>query len=208
MKKLAIASLACVFLTGIGNATTLTFDYTTEFSGAFAPAGDPLVEPWLTATFDDGGSPGTVALTIDTGGLTGSEFLRAIYFNFDTDTITDLAISAPSGVTASIGVDAFKADGDGLYDILLTLPTRKADRLGADKSLTITFTGTGLTASDFDYMSAPDGGSGPFPTAAHVQGIGDDGQYSGWVTVPEPSTLSLLALSGLFGFVAMRRRKK
>jgi hypothetical protein len=49
-------------------------------------------------------------------------------------------------------------------------------------------------AESFNFLSAPDGGSGPFLTAAHVQGIGPRGDDSGWVTVPEPTGLALAGL--------------
>ena len=66
----------------------------------------------------------------------------------------------------------------------------------------------GLTVDSFDFYSALSGGNGPLQTAAHVQGIGDGGAYSGWVNrtieVPEPATMSLLALGGM----ALLRRKK
>jgi hypothetical protein len=63
-----------------------------------------------------------------------------------------------------------------------------------------------LTASSFNFLSAPDGGHGPFYTAAHVQGIGIDGNFSGWVTVPEPATWALVTTGGAGLALAARRR--
>ncbi|HET6429730.1 MAG TPA: hypothetical protein VFJ30_15040, partial [Phycisphaerae bacterium] len=65
-----------------------------------------------------------------------------------------------------------------------------------------------LTAGSFNYLSVPAGGSGPFPTAAHVQGIGED---SGWVTagsepVPDPATLTLLAVGACPCLLSADRR--
>ena len=50
----------------------------------------------------------------------------------------------------------------------------------------------------------PGGGHGPYPTAAHVQGIGDTGDDSGWTTVPEPASATIL----LAGALAVFRRRK
>ncbi|GAH74221.1 unnamed protein product, partial [marine sediment metagenome] len=59
-----------------------------------------------------------------------------------------------------------------------------------------------LTANSFDFLSTPSGASPPFPTAAHVQAIGDDD--SGWTTAPEPATLGLLTIAGVI-LVGRRR---
>jgi uncharacterized protein (TIGR03382 family) len=60
-----------------------------------------------------------------------------------------------------------------------------------------------LVATDFQFLSAPAGGHGPFYVAAHVQGIGAEGDDSGWVTTPEPTTFTLAALAAL---ALLRRR--
>ena len=114
----------------------------------------------------------------------------------------------------SQGVDAFKADGDGFYDILLSFSSggnvNKTFTQG--DILEYTISAPGLTATSFDFLSAPAGGHGPFHLAAHIQNTGG-GEDSGWVTdstggsliVPEPTsaTLALLAMSMLL--VALSR---
>lgn len=185
------------------SAATVVFDSSFEFSGATAPTGTP---PWLRATFDDGGKSGSVTLTFEALNLVDSEFVSNLYFNLDPALDPTQLVFGPitkvgsfDDPVASTGVDAFKADGDGKYDLLFAFATSGQGggslRFGAGESMSLAISGiAGLVASSFDYLSAPDGGSGPFPTAAHVQGIGPREAFSGWVTVPEPSGVALAGL--------------
>lgn len=198
------------------NATSISFGYNMEFSGATAPVG---ASPWLTATFDDENTPGTVKLTFAATNLTGSEFVSGAYFNVNTsyDPATTLSFGAPSKTgtftdpTISLSTDAFKADGDGNYDVLLNFAMGggASGRFGAGEAVEYLITGIGsaagtLVATDFEYLSAPAGGHGPFFVAAHVQGIGESGSQSGWVTTPEPASwLLALGCAAIFG----RRRR-
>ncbi|MEA1948164.1 MAG: hypothetical protein U9N83_12790, partial [Thermodesulfobacteriota bacterium] len=61
-----------------------------------------------------------------------------------------------------------------------------------------------IDVSSFNFYSAPDGGNGPYLSAAHIGGIGPTDDDSGWVTtVPDASIMWLLGSSlivlGLFG---------
>jgi hypothetical protein len=197
------------------HATSISIGFTTEFSGATPPVG---VSPWLTATFDDEGTPGTVKLTLTATNLTGSEFVSGAYFNLNTSysALTDFSISAPTKTgtfndpTIDLGIDAFKADGDGLYDFRLNFAQGPpSGRFGVGDSVEYTVTGIGaaagvLVADDFKFLSLPDGGHGPFYVAAHIQGIGPAGSASGWITAPEPASW-LLAL-GMIAIAGRRRR--
>jgi hypothetical protein len=196
-------------------ADTLTFDTSIEFSGGTPPSGAP---PWMRAVFDDGGGSGSVMLTLSNLGLVDMEFVSEWDFNLDPALDpTALVFSAPTKVgmfmdpTISTGTDAFQANGDGKYDIQFAFSVSGmmggALRFGAGESMELTISGIpSLTASSFDFLSAPMGGHGPFPTAAHVQGIGPTGEDSGWVTVPEPSSLLLVTLYAICAFGALRRR--
>ncbi len=204
-------------------ATIITFSANIEFSGGTAPVG---AAPWLTAKFDDADSTGSVTLTLTAFNLTASEFISGWYLNLDPSLdVTSLVFSAPTKTGSfsdpgiSQGTNAYKADGDGKYDLLLDFATGggASSRFGVGESVKYTITGIStLNANSFSFDSSPDGGHGPFRMAAHVQSIGD-GDDSGWVApdpaefgpiVPEPASFSLAAGAaiGLTYFVRRRAR--
>jgi hypothetical protein len=175
-------------------ATVISWDFNYEFSGASEPEGAP---PWLTATFDDEGSAGTVLLTIAAANLTDAEHVKAWYFNIDpefTDTLTFTTIASIGAFTLptiSTGQDAFKASGDGLYDIEFAFDKAAGGRFGVGDSLTVQISGTSLLAGSFNFLS------------------NEDDEDSGWIApshggmrIPEAATLLLFGsgLISLFGF--------
>jgi hypothetical protein len=194
--RIATAILSLFLFIGVfaqrSVATSIQYDFDHEFSSGTPPAGPA---PWLRAVFTDT-AVNTVQLTMSTVNLSGSEFVSGWYFNlnpaFSTANLSIIQSSSSGAFTApaiSRGTDAFKADGDGKYDILFSFATAgdSTARFTTGDSLTITLTGIiGLTASDFNFMSAPAGGHGPYVAAAHVQSI--TGGYSGWV---DPSTVTI-----------------
>jgi hypothetical protein len=198
------------------NANAEQFALDTVFSGNTPPAGPG---PFTIATFLDV-APGTVDLTIQNVGLSSGEFISGLYFNLNPlDHATDLSFSllGSQGTfttpTISLGTDSFKADGDGKYDILFGFGTANGTTFTVGDSITFRITGiAGLTAADFNFLSAPAGGSGPFYAAAHVQGTPPNNGGSCWiepglgpVPVPEPSSGLLLALAAGVWF-SLRRR--
>ena len=217
-------------------SATLSFDLDHEFSGGTPPEGEA---PWVRAVFDDAGSPGSVLLTLDTFHLTDNEFITEWYFNFESNA-EPLDIALVEAVTADgrdittpfnyitlegvdRGEDSFRADGDGLYDILFRFKEDNhwewgafASRFGGGSQATFEITGSGITASSFAYLSSPGGGNGPFPTAAKVQGIGENDALSGWIApggwenppqpAPEPATV-LLVGAGMLLLVGWTRRR-
>lgn len=208
--------LTCAAVTQV-QAASLVLNFDFEFSGGSDPAG---AAPWVVATFDDGGTPGSVSLTIDASGLSASEFIGSTYFNLDPVLDpTSLSFNRTDGTgptqaqtNISTGVNEFKADGDGLYDILFDFPPPPGGggaKFEAGETVTYNITGiTTLTAASFDFLSAPDGGHGPFTAAAHVQGINADPD-SGWIApnpVPVPAAVWLFG-SGLLGLIGVARRK-
>lgn len=199
-----------------------------NFDGTFSGTSPGGSTPWLTATFQNDGSAG-VLLTISGTDLAGGEQLNSIYFNvnpaYDTGkppslpTMTFARQSSTPGLTAPTinqGEDAFKADGDGLYDIELSFSTSMGMFQNGD-SITYLISGiSGLSASDFAFESTPAGGHGPFYAAAQIQGISPNNQ-SGWVEpsagpiplismVPEPAAFGVAAVV-LASVVTLRRKK-
>ena len=201
-------------------ATGVLYQFNNVFSssGASSPGGPA---PWLNATLQD--TNGGVLLTVNNLGLSSGEFISELDFNvnpnFTASAIQGLQFSLVAsngnfGATSIItGEDIKKADGDGYYDINFNFSTSANGRFGTGDQLTYLITGiSGLSASDFSYLSSPGGGVGPYYAAAHIQGIGNGASV--WVnpnngpqitTVPEPASIALAAVSlGLW--VAWRLR--
>lgn len=223
---IALIAVACNSATQSKAASGVTYQFDNEFSSGTPPAG---AAPWITATIQNV-TPGTVQLTIANNGLIGSEFVSGFYINLNTNfSPLNLSINYVSSIgsfmvpsigsgTIERGTDSFKADGDGKYDVLFDFSTVSGNTFGAGESITYQISGiSGLTADDFVYLSAPNGGHGPFYAAAHVQGIGAGGSLSGWVEpslgalpilVPEPSSCILLGLPlGILAFVRRADRR-
>lgn len=211
--------------------TVISFSLEMEFSGATPPEGPT---PWMIATFDDQGTPGSVDLTLEAvslcvpvNGVDESEFVFEWLFNFDPLQDSSALVFTQTGKTGeftdptvNLADDFFRADGDGNYDIQVLFaatngPKTKFGCPQPGKPIeTVTFTITAptlpdITANSFAYLSAPGpdpGDPGPFPTAAKIGGIGElDG--SGWITVPEPVTCLFFALGSL-ALVQQRKRKR
>jgi PEP-CTERM motif len=208
------------------SATVITFNLNTVLEGD-TPSGFP------TMTFDDGGSSGTVTLTIDAEGLSGQEFISAVLFNYaDAATAADLVFTRTGGDGPAAGFTISQvADGEnspgnnGLFDIEFDYDTSNSgggiNRFDADELLTFSIVGDGITAGDFNVDSAPEGPDGDTNFAiARIQGIGPNGEGSasvgdgdggggggGGIPVPEPAAIGLFGL-GLLAVGLGRRRKR
>lgn len=205
-RRLGLASAALfLVLAAPASALTITYDLDFEFSNGTPPAGPT---PWMTISIDDSvGGPNDVRITITNVNLTGVEFISEVSLNFDPAldptqlSFTAVNASAVASVGFNTGVDAFQADGDGKFDIRLDLPPPPGSfsaKFTAGETLVFDLGYTApISASSFDFSSAPGGGQGSFHVAAHAQGIGAGGQDSGWIgdggDAPEPAGLALAA---------------
>lgn len=200
------------------HAASLSMVYDFEFSGGRAPGG---TGPWIWTAFDDSGSTGTVRMTVSAAGLTSGENIKELYFNIDPSldptklsfNYLSSSSTAAAANTISLAPDAYKADGDGLYDIKLDF--KNGSGFDAGELLVYDITGiTTLSASSFMFLSKPAGGHGPYYAAANVQnttGLGTGN--GGWIApsevtiapVPLPAAGWLLG-SGLMMMAALKRK--
>ncbi len=220
-----LAILAVSLVPKITKGATITFEYFSVFNKSTPPAGST---PWLTATFDDSfGDSNTVRLTMEATNLAVTEvvngedtdyikeYVSAWYFNLDPSLDPNvLTIAYVSDEVASVGVstgiNAFQAgDEGGLFDILFEFPPPPGGipnffTQGLSSVYDISLS-DGLTADSFNFRSFMDGDG--LLTAAFVQGTGVGGEDSAWVSVPDPTTMSLLGigLAGLAGRWVRRR---
>jgi hypothetical protein len=220
----AVAILALLLLPSAARATTLTYGANFEFSNAQAPGGST---PWFTVVFDDHNSVGSVDFLLSAGNLVASENISELDLNLIPSQYADIPLTFSSELKAgsfdsaviSQAVDAFKADGDGFYDIQLLFTTggTAAKVFNNGDVLHYTISGPGLTATSFQSLSNPGGGAGPYYIAGHVQnttGAGHGG--SGWVTdstggtiggpnIPEPTTIVMSLIAAALAVPLARR---
>jgi hypothetical protein len=205
--------------TSKGEILTLGADYV--FSGT-ASVGTPA--PWLTAVFDDQAYPGYVTVTLTATNLLPSEFVSKWLLNVDpaiTPSSLGFTYLTKTGafVTPTVtarGTDekdpAYKADGDGYFDILFAFADSNFDEERFNGGESVTFKISGVTsASSFNVASYDGGGAGQYRMGAHIQGIPAGATTtSDWVgpAIPEPSSFVLIGIGAAGLYFYVRRQRK
>jgi hypothetical protein len=157
---------------------------------------------------------GGVRITVTNNLVDPGAFLGSLYLNTSVaplaaalGTCVDCAATNGQTMTFNFGLDAFQADGDGRYDILIDFSTAAANRLLAGEVVIfdVTSTTVGFTSDSFLVFSAPGGGNGPFRAAAHIQAL-PNGESDFVAEIPEPTSMLLLG-TGLATLAAGLRRR-
>ncbi|OPY89189.1 MAG: hypothetical protein A4E72_01185 [Syntrophus sp. PtaU1.Bin208] len=217
---LAIMMLLSSLAAGQAQASMITYNLGTAFTGQVDPNSPLTSNGWLMATFDDGGASGKVTLTLTSGLGVASEFISQVDFNVNPAIDpSNLAIKwtggASNGIVKKISAkdqDDQKAGGSHGYDIELQFKTASANRFDSvGETVILTLTGIGLTAGDFAYLNTGTGDSAHI--TAHIQGLSanfSDPEDSTWIKdstpVPLPAAAWLLG-PGLLGLAIIKRKR-
>ena len=226
-----LAGTVLMFGAATAQADILTFNLDYAFSGTVPNSSSPF----LIATFKDGTdcptcAAGTVELILTSNLDAAGEFASEWDLNSKV-ALTGITASTTSGSFNAPTIEAFsedhyKADGDGLYDFGFLFDTSGGSSTtrfdGSDSATFILSAASAINVLTFQQLSTDAGGSGPFYTAAHIQGIGAS-SCSGWVSdgnglsgaasgtttcasVPDSgTTVGLLGLA-MLGLGILRRR--
>jgi hypothetical protein len=207
--RLAVAIFALLGLQ-LAHAAVVVYEFDYDFSDASDPdSASPIgASPWLTATFDDGDTAGSVTLTLAFGADNGIATVNDVYFNLDPLlSAGDLTFSYVSGELATVDTSGSTADGAGEFDFQLDyFPPPGSDTFSAGETSVYTITGAGLDAFSFSFLSENPETTGAKFAAAQILSTGD-GLQSAWVgIVPIPAAAWLFG-SGLIGLFAFGRRR-
>jgi hypothetical protein len=210
--KLTVIGLVLLLLLAPAAFADFSVELGFEFTGGASPVGPA---PWVTANFVSlvGGG---MQLTIDTSGLTPSEFLSEFLFNFNTalEASSFVPVATTLGTHDDVKSIAAKNDkqssgGGHKFDYEIKFPTAKGSRFEADETFVLRVGEgiAGITAETFQFAT-----TAGFYAAAHIQGIGAR-EDSGWIgsstvssPIPEPGSILLVSTILASVGVLMRRR--
>lgn len=238
---LALAALALAALPRQASAD-LTWDLSYVFSGS---TGLLASDKYPTVNIKTINNPNPtfdqVEVVLDWTNLTANgPYLSELFLNFGPNPATSAldptqlsaSLTSSTGTftfqdldTKSVGDEAvagFKADGDGYFDLRFDFATANGQRFNPGEKATflVSYALGDISAENFNYSSySPGGTSGPFLAAAHLQGLGTDGQLSIWVApsdnlppspgdAPEPTTIAAALLGLIPAAWALRRRRQ
>lgn len=214
MKSMKFITLVSIALASAQmTASALTYGLNSEFSGGTAPSGSGS---WATVSVTDDGAGVLVKFTISDSSSIGK--LTQWYLNYNPSydpsklQIQAVDSSAVGSWSVDTGLNKFKADGDGIYDIRFNFASSgNLFQSGESLEFRITTAGTDLNGIDFSELSIG-GARGGFHSAAHAQALSDGA--SGWIgdkpegnyeSVPDGSWTVLLLGIGAFGLEIFRR---
>lgn len=233
-----LAASALWLIPANADAAIKVFDLNVVFG-----AGTPQPTSQLLLILEDFGN-NTIKVTVDNKMFGDpSSFVDEVYFNFQNTTASsqdplfaglsfDTSTASPSAslTSAQKGADAFRPDGDGLFDFRISLENSAgdADRISPGEQFVIFLkhsdTSQVLTVSMFNVLGTPGPGAGnpgPFYAAAHVNVLVDGNGDSTYLgdddggsdetpppVVPEPGSMAILGGLSAIGLIPLLRRRK
>jgi hypothetical protein len=172
--------------------------------------------PYAILSFDDGGTPGSVTMTmsLDSDLDPVSAFLKGLYFNFDPaldlgllNFAYDQSSTTQAASNISVGANSHQVGAAGFFDVFIQADDLVPDKFTVGETLTYLITSPqAISANSFNFTNV---GTVLYYAAAELGGTGDGSGTTiiAAPAVPIPAAVWLFG-SGLLGLIGMARRKK